>query len=164
MSSETLLKRVEQFILDEVDLLDDWKLEEWSDLFTPDGHYMVPPLNVANADTVQPGKELFFAQDDIRMIRGRVGRMLKKTAYVESPRSNIRHMVTNFRLLEENGDTVRARATFLVYRARRGMVSQYVGRYFYTLVKDGDSFKMKEKRACLDNDLLQPQGSLGIIL
>lgn len=164
MSSEQTFKRVEKFILDEVDLLDDWQLETWQELFTADGHYLIPPLNAENPETIMPGDDLFFAQDDINMIRGRVERMNKKSAYVEQPRSNIRHMITNIRLLQDTSELVRARATFMVYRARRGMVSQYIGRFFYSLVPDGESFRIREKRVCLDNDLLQPQGSLGIIL
>lgn len=164
MYSENLLREVTEFILDEVDLLDEWRLQEWQSLFTENGAYLIPPLNTENAATIQPGDTLFFAQDDIRMIRGRVERLLKKSAFVESPRSNIRHMVSNVRILEETENLVRARATFMVYRARRGMVTNYIGRFFYRLVPAGGSFKISEKRVCLDNDMLQPQGSLGIIL
>ena len=151
-------------LLDEVDLLDSWQLEQWQELFTEDGRYLIPPLNVANAETVEQGAVVFLAHDDIHMIRVRVGRLMKKSAFVEWPRSNVRHMITNVRLLEDDGQQIRARATFLIYRARRGSVTTYVGRYFYKLVRDGESFRIREKRACLDNDLLQPQGSIGIIL
>ena len=90
--------------------------------------------------------------------------MLKKTAHVESPRSNILHMLTTIRILADDGKTLRCCANFIVYRARRGQVTNYVGRYFHTLLHDGDGFRIQEKRACLTNDLLQPQGSIGIIL
>lgn len=162
--NDALLREVETFILDEADLLDSWELERWQDLFTGDGRYLIPPLNVENPETIQQGHVVFLAHDDIRMIKGRVQRLLKKSAYAESPRSNVRHMITNVRLISEEGPEVRARATFMVYRSRRGIVTQYVGRYFYTLVREGDAFRIREKRACLDNDLLQPQGSIGIIL
>jgi len=164
LRNDELLRDVETFILDEVDLLDSWQLEKWQELFTENGRYLIPPLNVENPDTIEQGAVVFLAHDDIRMIRGRVERLLKKSAYVESPRSNVRHMVSNVRLLEDDGEKLRARATFLIYRARRGMVTIYVGQYFYKLIREGDSFRIQEKRACLDNDLLQPQGSIGIIL
>jgi 3-phenylpropionate/cinnamic acid dioxygenase small subunit len=44
------------------------------------------------------------------------------------------------------------------------MVTQYVGQAFYTLLPEGDTFRIREKRVCLDNDILQPRGSIGIIL
>ena len=164
MSSETLLRKVERFLFDEADLLDSWKLKEWEALFTDDGRYNIPPLNVENADTIESGHVLFLAHDDRRMIQGRVERLLKKGAHVESPRSNVLHMLSNIRI-QSNDDTVLlVISNFQVYRARRGLVTNYIGRYFHTLLHDGDNFKIQEKRVCLSNDLLQPQGSIGIIL
>ena len=164
MTSELLLRKVEAFLFDEADLLDTWKLKEWEALFTADGRYNIPPLNVENAETIQSGQVLFLAHDDHRMIKGRVERMLKKGAHVESPRSNILHMLTNIRIKSDDGETLRVVSHFHVYRARRGQVTNYIGRYFHTLLRDGDSFRIKEKRVCLSNDLLQPQGSIGIII
>jgi p-cumate 2,3-dioxygenase beta subunit len=164
MTSGTLLSKVELFLFDEADLLDTWKLKEWEALFTADGRYNIPPLNVENAETIESGQVLFLAHDDRRMIKGRVERLLKKGAHVESPRSNILHMLSNIRILSDDGKTLRAVSHFHVYRARRGQVTNYIGRYFHTLQHDGDSFKIQEKRVCLSNDLLQPQGSIGIIL
>lgn len=163
MSMDTL-RQVERFLFDEAGLLDNWKLKEWEALFTDDGRYYIPPLNVENAETVESGDLLFLAHDDRRMIKGRVERMLKKTAHVESPRSNVLHMLTNIRVLEDDGRTLRVTSNFHVYRARRGQVTNYIGRYFHTLVREGEGFRILEKRACLSNDLLQPQGSIGIIL
>ncbi len=164
MSSDAMLRKVERFLFDEADLLDNWKLKEWEALFVADGHYYIPPLNTENADTIEQGEVLFLAHDDHRMITGRVERMLKKTAHVESPHSNILHMITNICILEDDGKVLRCRSNFMVYRARRGQITNYMGRYFHTLAHEGESFRIKEKRACLSNDLLQPQGSIGIIL
>lgn len=164
LSSEALLRKVERFLFDEADLLDSWKLKEWEALFTADGRYNIPPLNTENAETIEQGQVLFLAHDDRRMIAGRVERLLKKTAYVESPRSNILHLLTNIRIMASDGDVLCARSNFIVYRARRGQTTQYVGRYFHTLRHADDRFLIEEKRVCLSNDLLQPQGSIGIIL
>ena len=158
------LRKVEEFIFAEAQLLDSWKLPEWKDLFTADGRYLIPPLNVENAETIEQGQVLFLANDDMRMIKGRVERMMKNAAHVESPRSNVRHLISNVRILSDEGETLRACANFMVIRFRRGMVSQYVGQAFYTLLREGEHLRIREKRVCLDNDLLQPQGSIGIIL
>ena len=164
MTAEALLRKVERFLFDEADLLDNWKLKEWEALFAADGRYFIPPLNIENAETAESGDLLFLAHDDMRMIKGRVERLLKKTSYVESPRSNVLHSVSNIRILEDDGKALRVTSHFHVYRARRGQVTNYVGRYFHTLVRDGNGFKIQEKRCCLSNDLLQPQGSIGVIL
>ena len=164
MNSDAQLRQVERFLFDEAALLDNWQLKDWQALFTADGRYYIPPLNTENADSIEQGKVLFLAHDDHRMIKGRVDRLMKKTAHVESPRSNVLHMLSNIRILEDDGTALRSTANFIIYRARRGQVTNYVGRYFHQLLRDGDSFKIQEKRACLSNDLLQPQGSIGIIL
>src|SRR5437870_3414598 len=103
MTSETLPRKVERFLFDEADLLDTWKLKEWEALFTTDGRYYIPPLNTENAETIESGEVLFLAHDDRHMIKGRVERLLKKGAHVESPRSNVLHMLTNIRILSDNG-------------------------------------------------------------
>jgi len=164
MDELDLLHRVERFIYDEADLLDGWKLPEWRALFSENGRYLVPPLNVADPETVEPGEFLFLAHDEIHMIGARVERMMKKNAHVESPRSNVRHLINNIRILSREGAELRVCANFMIYRARRGLVTQYVGRAFYTLHEEAASFRIEEKRVCLDNDILQPQGSIGIIL
>jgi len=158
------MRSIERFVFDEAELLDSWKLLEWKALFTDDARYLIPPLNEVDAETIEQGKVLFLANDDMRMITGRVERLMKKSAHVESPRSNVRHLINNLRVLWEDGTALRVRCNFIVYRSRRGMVTQYVGQAFYTLLRDGDTFKIREKRVCLDNDMLQPQGSIGLIL
>ncbi len=164
MEAMILKNKVENFLYDEASLLDNWKMDEWNALFTDDGEYFVPPLAYDGAETADPRKVMFIIDDNRETIRARTRRMLRKDAYVESPRSRIRHAVTNVRVLADKGDTVRVSANLAVYRARRGQVSLYIGEAFYTLVRYGEGFMIREKRVCLDNDLLQPQGSLAIIL
>ena len=164
MEALLLKNKVEDFLYNEASLLDNWKMDEWNALFTDDGEYFVPPLAYDGAETADPRKVMFIIDDNRETIRARTRRMLRKDAYVESPRSRIRHAVTNVRVRERQGDRLRISCNLAVYRARRGQVSLYIGEAFYTLVPDGDSFKIREKRVCLDNDLLQPQGSLAIIL
>ena len=164
MDALILKDKIENFLYDEASMLDKWQLKEWESLFTSDGEYFVPPLAYDNAETADPRKVLFIIDDNRQTISARTDRMLRKDAYVESPRSRIRHSITNVRVLSDIGATLRVSANSIVYRARRGQVSVYVGEAFYTLVRDGNSFKIREKRVCLDNDILQPQGSLAIIL
>jgi p-cumate 2,3-dioxygenase subunit beta len=164
MKSLSLKEQVENFLYDESRLLDKWKLKEWEALFTDDGEYLVPPLNIDDADKVNPKDTLFFIADNRAMISARTTRLLRKDAYVESPRSRIRHLVTNVSILAEDENTLRISANLIVYRARRGQISTYVAEAFYTLVRENDSFKIRGKRVCLDNDILKPQGSLAIIL
>lgn len=164
MIDDAALRRVERFIHAENRLLDDWQLQEWEALFTSDGTYQIPPLNHPDPLGADPGQVLFIIDDNREMIRARVERMGKPGNYVESPRSRIRHFASGIHAEPLPDGTVRAVANIMVYRARRGQVTNYVGRAFYTLLEQGDSFRIAAKRVVLDNDILQPQGSVGILL
>ena len=41
---------IEEFLIQEAALLDEWRLEEWLALMAPDARYLVPPLDVPDAD------------------------------------------------------------------------------------------------------------------
>ena len=41
---------IEDFLFFEADLLDDWELLRWAQLFTDDGVYLIPPFSDPNAD------------------------------------------------------------------------------------------------------------------
>ncbi|MFA5631743.1 MAG: aromatic-ring-hydroxylating dioxygenase subunit beta [Porticoccaceae bacterium] len=155
---------IEAFLHLEARLLDTWQLEEWQTLFTEDGEYMIPPFNTPDAETVEPTEKLFYAVDNRETLHARAERMLRKDAYAESPRSNIRHMVSNVIVLSDNGKELRVTNNLVVYRFRRGELSIYVGVVYYDLVRQGSDFKIRCKRVCLDNNSLKPQGSLAIIL
>ncbi|MCY4426816.1 MAG: aromatic-ring-hydroxylating dioxygenase subunit beta [Halieaceae bacterium] len=143
---------------------DKWQLEEWQTLFTEDGEYLIPPFNVENAETIDPSEKLFYIVDNRETLAARAERMSRKDAYAESPRSNIRHIVTNVSILSDNGSELRVTNNLVVYRFRRDELSTYVGEVYYDLVRQDTEFKIRCKRVCLDNDSLKPQGSLAIIL
>jgi len=85
-------------------------------------------------------------------------------AYREYPYSNVRHLVTNVRLLETNGDELRASAAFMVWRYRNRDEDCYVGRYEYTLRLVDGELKIRRKEAVLDKPSLRPTGAVSIIL
>jgi p-cumate 2,3-dioxygenase beta subunit len=155
---------VEEFLFEEADLLDSWKLEEWKSLMTEDAHYFVPPIGVPAAEALSSDTTLFVIADDREALDARIERLGGKAAWCESPRSNLRRMVSNVRVLEESDDEVSATANFCVYRVRRTDITTYVGQYRYVLKRVGPSFRIKRKTVLLDLDVLRGQGGLGIIL
>jgi p-cumate 2,3-dioxygenase beta subunit len=107
---------------------------------------------------------LFLVADDRTRIGQRAARLLKKGAHAEYPHSRTRHTVSNVTIEDRDGDTLRAAANFITYRARNREVVSYMGRTYYVLVSTPDGLRIREKRACLDLEILAPQGSLAIIL
>ena len=164
MSDAGLRASVEDFLYREAELLDRWRLNEWVELFTPDGYYLVAPLGLDDPRNADPQSMLFLVADDRTRIGQRATRLLKKGAHAEYPHSRTRHTVSNVMIEDHDGDTVRAAANFITWRARNREVTSYMGRTYYTLASAADDFHIREKRVCLDLELLAPQGSLAIIL
>ena len=70
--TDVTLADVEDFLFNEADLLDQWRLPEWLELFTDDAEYQVPCMDLpadANPDT-----NLFYIADD----RFRLGERVKR--------------------------------------------------------------------------------------
>src|SRR6516162_4040890 len=81
-ASLDLVREVEAFLAYDSELLDDWRLEEWLQLFTPDCRYLVPATDRPAGD---PRDDLFFIRDDHFLLSERVGAMVNGTAWTESP-------------------------------------------------------------------------------
>ena len=152
---------VEELLYEEAALLDAWRLREWLELLTDDATYEVPSTDAPDGD---PRTTLFIVADDHERICSRVTQLLGKTAWAENPRSRTRRLITNVRILDVDGDTVRIAANFAVYRMRAEQVDTYVGRYEHTLVRRDGALRIRHRRAILDLEALRPHGKVSIIL
>lgn len=164
MSIDALLlqHRVAGFLYHEADLLDRWCLDDWYALFAEGAHYLVPPTDVAEGEA-DPDKSLFYIFDDHTRIRERVVRLAKRAAHSEFPRSKTRHMVSNV-IAEPDGDAIKARASFAVYRSKDGNTDVYVGHYIYELVEVENDLRIRRKTCVLDMEALRPHGRISILL
>ena len=50
VNQPTLREQVENFLFKEAALLDEWRLDDWVDLFTEDGRYVVPTTDLPDGD------------------------------------------------------------------------------------------------------------------
>jgi p-cumate 2,3-dioxygenase beta subunit len=154
--------QVEEFLFHEAALLDEWRLDEWLDLLTPDARYEVPSNDRPDAD---PSSTLFTIADDIARIRGRITRLEDKNAHAEFPRSRTRRLIGNVRIVARSGKELRVEANFVVYRFRRdGSVREYVGRYRYVLRPERGTLKIARRQAVLDAMELGSMGLVSFIL
>jgi p-cumate 2,3-dioxygenase subunit beta len=157
-----LAREVERFIYWEADLLDEWRLDDWLALFLDDATYEVPTTDMPNGN---PASNLFIIADTLPVLRGRVERLKSVHAYAESPRARTRRFVSNVRLLSVAGDELIAAANFMVARMKHGETDTFIGRYEYTLRRQGDgSFRFRRRRAILDLEALRPAGKISFIL
>jgi p-cumate 2,3-dioxygenase beta subunit len=153
---------VEDFLIYEAALLDEWKLEEWLTLVADDGRYLVPSLDSPDSDH---RTALFLISDDRRNLGSRVKQLLSRTTWAEFPRSRTRRLVSNVRILEHAGDQAKITANFAVWRFQHGATDCYVGRYMHLLVRGPHgSLLFRERRAILDLESLRPHGKVSFIL
>ncbi len=155
------IRRIEAYLFDEAALLDDWRLDEWLQLFTEDCRYVVPTTDLPAGD---PARDLVYIDDGFLQLQGRVQRLKSRHAYREYPSSRTRHCVTNVRILASSAGDVHVEANFQVYRHRAGSSAPFVGKYEYRLTTVDGKLRIKYRRATLDNETLRGHGAISIIL
>lgn len=153
---------VEDFLYMEADLLDNWKLAEWEALLTDDAGYYIP----ANDDPMgDHRKSLFIIADDRERIHQRIIRVMDPNCHAEAPKSHLSRIVGNVRILSQDGDTITVAATFVCHRYRRyERMGEYVGSTRHILKREGESFRIKERRVFLKSHELGSLGSVSFML
>jgi p-cumate 2,3-dioxygenase beta subunit len=149
---------IEDFLYKEAALLDDWRLDDWLALYSDDCRYVVPATDLPDGD---PRVTLGLIDDDHERLRGRVDRLKSAKAYREFPWSRVTRLISNVRLLEDEGHVASA---FAAYRYRKGDEQVLVGRYEHRLVEQDGNIRIALKRIVLSAEALRPHGTLSIIL
>ncbi|HZP25858.1 MAG TPA: aromatic-ring-hydroxylating dioxygenase subunit beta [Dehalococcoidia bacterium] len=155
----SLREQVEEFLAEEAWLLDEWRLDDWFQLFTEDGSYVVPGTGDPQAD---PRSALVLIDDDMVRLHWRIERLKSRHAYREYPWSRTRRIISNIRA-RDMGDHVFVTASVVLYRFRHGHADPFVGHYEYRLVRDNGSFKIQQRRAMMDHERLTPNGAVSMI-
>jgi p-cumate 2,3-dioxygenase subunit beta len=154
---------VEDLLFHEAELLDNWRLPEWTGLYSDDARYEIASLSSKDPLGADPATSIFIVADDKERMNLRANRLMKKSAHCEFPHSKTRHLISNIRVTED-GKNLRTKANFVTYRTKGGRTSHYMGEAHYLLEPFGDGFKIKHKRCVLDLDNLHDQGRLTIML
>jgi p-cumate 2,3-dioxygenase beta subunit len=152
---------VEDFLFHEAALLDDWRLEEWIELFTLDCTYEVPATDSPDSD---PGLTWSLIHDRRTMLEQRVIRLKKPEAHAEFPHSQTSRIIGNVRITDRPAQSLLVQANFIVSRMKAGKFDQYVGRHYYELVPAAECFLIRRKKSVLAHDRLDPQGKISFVL
>ena len=102
-----LRQRIEEFLIEEAALLDEWRLDDWFELFTEDARYVVPTTDLADGD---PSVNLTLIDDDHLRLQWRVNRLKSRHAHREFPWSRTRRQITNVRVVETDGEEISVEA------------------------------------------------------
>ena len=156
---------VARFLHHEAELLDARRLEEWLELFVPDGRLWVPSRSpTAGGGEPDPARDVSIIYEQVPRLRLRVARLLSGKEYAQDPPSATIRQVTNVVVEapepstaeaspEPDPETVVARSVCVLHE-RWGSRPLLVlpARARHRLAVGDDGFRIVEKRL----DLLEP--------
>ena len=150
MTTPALRYEVEELIHAYVQCIDDNELESWPDFFTDPCVYKVIPRE--NADAGLPVAVMFC--DSRGMLRDRIVALRKANIYAPH---FYRHLVSNVRVLGEDGGVIRAQTNYVVFQTLLdGETRIYqAGRYMDRIVRTDAGLKFQEKLCVFDTYRIQ---------
>jgi len=154
------VQRIEQFLYDEAELLDNPDLDRWIDLYTEDGSYWMPVAE----DQADPLNHVSIFYDDRVMMEVRRRNFVHPRAASKDHKVRSSHIIGNVRLrgTDERGDLV-VTSNFQALVFYRNEQRAYGGKYEHHLVEGDDGYRIRSKKVTLIN-CEAPQKSLIIYL
>lgn len=152
--------RVEQFLYSEADLLDRFELDAWFGLLDEEIILEVPVRVARHPGSERPefSTETSYLNEDYDMIRERVGRLEKEYAWSENPRSRIRHVIGNVRVLEATDTELTVANNQHVFRSYGDTPDHDLlsaqRQTALRQVDDGDGFSICHRTVYLDHAIL----------
>jgi benzoate/toluate 1,2-dioxygenase beta subunit len=140
---------MEEFLMQECQLLDERRFREWMGLFAEDGTYWVPSL----ADQASPFDQTSLFYDDRELMQTRVERLEHPRIHVQTPPSRTAHLVGNIRLEHANESTNEfvVGSTVIMVEYRDDQQRVFAGRQRHRLRREGASLRIVQKRVDLIN-------------
>jgi 3-phenylpropionate/cinnamic acid dioxygenase small subunit len=130
-----LLKdEIENFLYMEAELLDERRYDEWIELISEDCRYYMPQRRNVKfgqqyRENSDPESEISWFDEGKSTLAGRVRQLNTGLHWAEEPMSRVCHVVSNVQILAVQGDEVRVKSRFIVYRNRlQDEVDLFVGK------------------------------------
>jgi 3-phenylpropionate/cinnamic acid dioxygenase small subunit len=139
----------EDFIIHEASLLDARRFRDWMGLFAEDGTYWVPAV----PDQKSPFDQASLFYDDRDLMNTRIDRLEHPRIHVQTPPSRTAHLVGN--VVIEDSDAAKGEyvigSTVIMVEYRDDAQRVFAGRQHHRLRRNGDSFRIVQKRIDLIN-------------
>ena len=119
------LAAVKLFLIDEADMLDERRFEEWRDLFDEDGYYWVP----LRPDQKNPEEEVSLFYDDRKAMEVRFTRLRHPRIHSQLPHTRTCRIVGNVRIqdIKDNGQSCIVVSKLMVSDFRQGHQCHFAG-------------------------------------
>lgn len=142
-----LLNEVTAFIWQEGDMLDHGEYDNWLNLWTEKGTYIIP-INPKETDYENT---LNYAYDDHHMRGLRVQRLIGGESISTSPQPRTVRTISRLRVLADDGVNVTVRAAQNIREFRKESLKHYSADLTYSLVRGEGDFKIHCKVISLIN-------------
>ena len=166
--SHALLPDVTQFLYAEALALDERRWDDWLELYRENCEYWVPAWKSEDEQTSNPRRELsliYYA--DRAGLEDRVWRVKSGRSVASAVLPRTQHLISNPRIVDadeqrdpglrdESALTVHVACEWTThqYQPKDHSVQMFFGRYWQTLVREGDAWRIARKRIVLLNDYL----------
>jgi biphenyl 2,3-dioxygenase beta subunit len=150
---------VERFYYDEAALLDAHRYDEWIALFSDDAHYFMPIRRTRmqrelDKEFTKPGEMAFF-DDTKTLLAGRITKLGSGRSWAEDPPSRTRHLITNIRILKDDGRTLEVESNFHLYRTRlNSEETSWIGSRRDVLRRVEGTFQIVDRKIFLEQTVL----------
>lgn len=150
---------VEHFYYEEAALLDAHNYDAWIDLFSDDTYYFMPIRRTKmqrdlDQEFTRPGEMAYF-DDTKELLKLRVAKLDTGKSWAEDPPSRTRHLITNVRIVEDDGNELDVESNFHLYRTRlKSEEDSWIGRRQDTLRRVDGSFQIVRRTVLLDQTLI----------
>lgn len=160
-----LIRRVEEFLYREAELLDAGRYQEWLDLLSPDIDYRIPTRITRERTALdhQFSDTSFHMIEDRGSLETRVARFDTEFAWSENPPSRTRRFVSNVRLGGYDSP-LEVRSNLLFFWAREKMDQVILSGERHDLIRvEPDGMKLAQRAVFLDHTTL-PIPNLAVFL
>jgi 3-phenylpropionate/cinnamic acid dioxygenase small subunit len=150
---------VERFLYDEAALLDALCFADWLELFADDVHYFMPLRRTMSRRQMhlqftKPGEIAWF-DDTKQVLAGRVNKLATGTSWSEDPPSRTRHLVTNVRVVADDGVELQVESNFHIYRTRlKSEEQEWIGSRQDVLRRSDGRFLIARRTILLEQTVL----------
>ncbi|MFK7957389.1 MAG: aromatic-ring-hydroxylating dioxygenase subunit beta [Lysobacterales bacterium] len=147
---ELLLQhRVQQFVYQEVRLLDEQRWSDWEALFAEGGTYWAPAAH----DQPDPVQHVSLIFEDALLRKVRQQRFKHPNAFSLQPFPRTSHLVSNVMIDEADDErgTMTVSARFLMHEYRLDVPVAFAGAYRYELEQSVGTWLIQQKKATLVN-------------
>jgi biphenyl 2,3-dioxygenase beta subunit len=150
---------VEQFLYAEAALLDAHDYQAWLDLFADDAHYFMPIRRTRMGRDLDreftQRNEMAWFNDSKMLLAGRVAKLQTGRSWAEDPPSRTRHLVTNVRVVADDGHELTVHSNFHLYRTRlRSEEDSWIGSRHDRLRRVEGSFHIVDRTIYLEQTVL----------